>query len=226
MILIMLIALTILLSLIAIGFTIGGLIKNKKKVWITSLILTVVFIMTTVFSIAVYIKRKAEYLTSEEFQEETRKSAEQLGRTWGNTVSGTAKGLEESIDDDAILKLASKGAKLLGNGVKVVAAGFDETTAKTKIFSDESISLKGISVGRAELLEDSVKISYGLFLDFSEDYEGTLELTAYDNEGLKMDHTMMEFNEKKGAAKVHVFQFDYFKPGLNGYCILKEKSDN
>lgn len=55
---------------------------------------------------------------TEEFQAETKKKAENLGKTWGNTVSGTAQGLEATLDDEAIGELANKGAITLGKGLK------------------------------------------------------------------------------------------------------------
>ncbi len=219
----MLIVFVVIMTIISIGLTIGGLIKKKRKLWIISLSLTVLFLMLTVFSIVTYIKKTVDYMGTEEFQEETKKKAENLGKTWGNTVSGTAKGLDESIDDEILLGLANKGAKILGGGAKTIASGFDETTGKTTIFPSESLDSLGIKIGRAERIKDSLKISYGLFLEFENSYNGVLELTAYDDEGLKMDKAILDVNEKANSSKVFVFQFDYFKPGLSGYCILSNR---
>lgn len=221
----MFVVFAILMTIIALGLTIGGLIKKKRILWIVSLSLSVIFIMLTVFSITLYIKETVNYMGSEEFQAETIKKAENLGKTWGNTVSGTAKGLDESIDDEVLLKLANKGARVLGGGVEAISAGFDETTGKTTIFPDDSLQYVGISIGRAEKLKDSLSHSYGLFIEFNKDYKGELVLTAYDNEGLKMDASRMSIDESSGQEKIFVFQFEYFKPGLSGYCILRAIRD-
>ena len=220
---ILIIVFSILMALVALGFIIGGLIKKKQKTWIISLIAFVLFIMLTVFAILSSVRRTVNYLGSEEFQEDTKEQAENLGKTWGNTVSGTAKGLDETLDEDAIIKLANKGAKSIGKGVKAVASGFDETTGKTTIFQDESIDKYWITVGRAERIKDSLVYSFGLYLEFEKNFEGKLVLTAYDEQGLKKDKSELIINEQAGHGKVFVFQFEYFKPGLNGYCILKKE---
>ena len=157
---------------------------------------------------------------TDEFQAGTKKKAENVGKTWGNTVSGTAQGLEATLDDEAIAKLANKGAKIVGKGVKAVATGLDETTGKTTVFADESVEKIGVTIGRAEQIRDSTKYSFGLFLEFKNDFDGNLILTAYDSKGLKQDNSELSIKQKAGKAKVYVFQFDYFQPGLSGYCIL------
>lgn len=211
-----------LMTLIALGLTIGGLIKNNKKLWISALVAFVVFSILTVVSVYTYVKESINYMGSEEFQAETKKKAENLGKTWGNTVSGTAQGLEATLDDDAIAKLANKGAKIVGKGVKAAATGLDETAGKTTVFADESIDKEGVTVGRAEQITDSAKNSFGLFLEFKKDFDGKLTLTAFDSKGLKQDNASLAIKQKAGQAKVYVFQFDYFKPGLSGYCVLKK----
>ncbi len=219
----MLMAFAIIMTTIAIGLTIAGLIKKRRKLWIISLCATVLFLMLTVFSIATYIKKTIDYMGTTEFQEQTIKKAENLGKTWGNTVSGTAKGLDESLNDEVLLSLVNKGAKIIGGGVKAIASGFDETTGKSTIFPSESLDSLGIKIGRAERIIDSLKVSYGLFLEFENSYHGVLELTAFDDKGLKMDKATLEVNEKANSSKVFVFQFDYFNPGLSGYCILSNE---
>lgn len=212
-----------LMTLIAIGLTIGGLVKKKQKLWIGSLIGFVFFALLTVFSAYTYIKESINYMGTDEFQAETKKKAENLGKTWGNTVSGTAQGLEATLDDEAIAKLANKGAKIVGKGVTAVATGLDETAGKTTVFADESVDKTGVTIGRAEQITDSTKYSFGLFLEFKKDFDGKLILTAYDSKGLKQDNSELTIKEKAGKAKVYVFQFDYFQPGLSGYCILTKE---
>lgn len=219
---ILLIAFAGLMTLIAIGFLIGGLMKKRQKVWVGGLIGFVVFTLVTVFASYTYVKKSIDYMATDEFQEETRKKAENLGKTWGNTVSGTAEGLEATLDDEAIEKLANKGANIMGKGVKAFAAGMDESTGYTTVFVDESVDKLGISVGRAEKLVDSTDRSFGLFLTYNKDFEGTLVLTAYDSKGQKQDNAEISVNQRAGKALVHVFKFPYFEPGLSGYCILSK----
>jgi hypothetical protein len=212
-----------LMTLIALGLTIGGLIKKKQKLWIGSLVGFVFFTLLTVFVSYTYIKESINYMGSDEFQAETKKKAENVGKTWGNTVTGTAEGLEATLDDEAIAKLANKGATIVGKGVKAVAQGLDETAGKTTVFADASVDKTGITIGRAEHLTDSARHSFGLFLEFKNDFDGKLVLTAYDSKGLKQDRSELTFKEKAGKAKVYVFQFDYFQPGLSGYCVLTKE---
>jgi hypothetical protein len=219
----LLIVFTGLMTIIALGLTIGGIVKKKRKLWIGSLVGFLFFTLLTVFSVYTYIKENINYMGTEEFQAETKKKAENLCNTWGNTVSGTAQGLEATLDDEAIAKLANKGANIVGKGVKAVATGLDETTGKTTVFADESVDKTGILIGRAEQITDSTKYSFGLFLEFKNDFDGKLILTAYDSKGLKQDNSELTIKQKAGKAKVYVFQFDYFQPGLSGYCILTKE---
>jgi hypothetical protein len=220
----LLIVFAVLMTIIALGLTIAGFIKKKPKLWIGSLAAFVIFTLLTVFSIFSYVKESVNYMGTEEFQAETKKKAENLGKSWGNTVSGTAQGLESTLDDDAIAKLANKGANIVGKGVTAIATGLDETVGKTTVFSDESVDLVGITIGRAEQISNSPKFSFGLYLEFKKDFDGKLVLTAYDSKGLKQDNSELTIKEKAGKAKVYVFQFDYFKPGLSGYCILTKQN--
>jgi len=215
--------LSAILTFIALGFIVGGLVKGNKQVWISALVAFVLLTLVTVFAGYTYVKETINYMGSDEFQEETRKKAENVGKTWGNTVTGTAQGLEATLDDDAIAKLANKGAKIVGKGVKAAATGMDETVGKTTVFLDESADREGVAIGRAEQITDSLKHSFGLFLEFNKDFNGTLSLTAYDSEGKKQDKAELPFKEKAGKAKVYVFQFDYFKPGMSGYCVLAKE---
>jgi hypothetical protein len=220
----LLIVFAVLMTIIALGLTIAGLVKKKTPLWISSLAAFVVFSLLVVFSIYNYVKATVNYMGTQEFQTETKKKAENLGKSLGNTVSGTAQGLESTLDDEAIAKLANKGANIVGKGVKAVATGLDETVGKTSVFSDKSVDIVGITIGRAEQITDSIKNSFGLYLEFKNDFDGKLVLTAYDSKGLKQDNSELSIKQKAGKAKVYVFQFDYFKPGISGYCILKKQN--
>jgi|ERR1043165_4165379 hypothetical protein len=209
-----------LLTLISIGLFIGGLVKKKQNLWIGSLIAFVVFTLLTVTTAYTYTKKAIDYMGSNEFQSETKKTAENMGKTWGNTVSGTAQGLEATLDEEAIAKLANKSGKIMGKGVTALSSGLDETAGHTTIFADESVDKVGITVGRAEEISGKESKNYGLYLEFKNDFDGTLRLTAYDSKGNKMDNSEIEVKEKAGKAKVCAFKFQYFTPGLSGYCIL------
>lgn len=221
----LLLVLTGLLTLISMSFIIGGLVKKKQKVWIGGLIGFVLFSLLTVFAGYTYVKKSIAYMGSKEFQDDTKQSAENVGKTWGNTVSGTAQGLASTLDDEAIEKLANKGATIVGKGIKAVSKGLDETVGKTTVFSDESLDKQGITIGRAEEITDSTKNSFGLFLEFKQDFKGRLNLVAYDSKGLKQDNSEIEILAKAGSGKVYVFQFSYFKPGVSGYCILSYQGE-
>ena len=220
----LLVIFVIILSVIAFGLTIGGLIKKRRKIWIPSLASFTVLILLTVLFSVIYAKKSIDYMGSAEFQMETKKKAENLGKTWGNTASGTAKGLESTLNDDAIAKLAGKGAKIVGKSANAISGGLDETKRKTRVFSDKSIENVGISLGNADELTDSARNSFGLFLEFKNDFDGTLALTAFNSEGVKKDVSKILIKEKAGNGKVYVFKFEYFQPGPNGYCVLKTAS--
>ncbi len=220
-----------LLTIVAFGLTIGGLVKKSRKLWVSSLCGFLFFTLLTVFLAFSYVKKSVDYIGSEEFQNETKKKAENLGKTWGNTVSGTAQGLEETLDEGALEKLAGKGSRIIGKGIKAAAIGLDETVGKTIVFTDESIDKAGITVGRADqILESNVgrsdsandpsKYSFGLFLEFKNDFDGKLILTAFDSRGAKIDIAKVSIKETAGKEKVYVFKFDYFKPSVSNYCVL------
>ncbi|MCG8696630.1 MAG: hypothetical protein MI922_01140 [Bacteroidales bacterium] len=219
---VLLIVFTGILALVALGVTIGGLVKKKKGLWIGSLIGFVVCCMCFAWTVAWTVKSSVEYIATDEFQEKTKKSAEAMGKAWGNTVSSTAKGLEETLDEEALLKLAGTTTRIVGKGVKVVAKNIDETFGSVTVFTDESIDNSGIQLGRAQRIKDSANYSFGLYLEFAKDFDGELQLTAFDTDGNKRDRTTMQLTANAGDNKVQVFTFEYFKPGMNGYCILSE----
>lgn len=209
-----------LMMLIALGLTIGGILKKKQKLWIGSLIAFVFFTLLTVFSTYTYVKASIDYMGTDEFQAEVRKKGENMGKSAGSTASGAAEGFATTLDDEAIAKLAHKSGIVIGKSVTALSGGLDETMGKTSVFADKSLENVGISIGRAEHILDSAKHSFGLFIEFKNDFDGKLYLTAYDSKGLKQDITEITVVQKAGRSKVYVFQFEYFEPGLSGYCIL------
>lgn len=220
---ILLIVFSILMVLIALGFTIGGLVKKNQKVWISSLIGLVVFSLVCVFAIILYAKETYNYMGSEEFQEETKKTAQTWGENIGNTITGAAKGLESTLDEESITKLADKSATVVGKGVVALSDGFDKTVGKTTIFADESLEALGIKIGRGEETNDTTGYQMKIYLDFEKDFEGDLNLSIYDSEGLKQNSKSNSFSQKAGDGAIFSFHFEDFEPGLSGYCILAKK---
>lgn len=212
-----------LLCFISLAFLIAGLVKSNRKLWVPGLIGFVLFFLFTVAAGYTYAKKQIEYVSSDEFQEETRKAAENWGKNIGNTASGAAEGIASSLDEEAIGKLAEKSGKILGDGVKSMSKGMDESIGKVLIYPDSILSTNGIELGRAEQTyspEDGYQ--FGVFLEFKSQFNGKLKLTAYDSEGLKMDVATVELDKEQGDEGVELFKFEHFKPGKSGYCILSE----
>lgn len=215
---------SVIMAIVSVVAVIYFFIKKNKKIFLISLISTVVFTLCIITSSYMYFKHTLKYVSSEEFHDEARKQAENMGRVWGNTVSGVSEGLEASLDDEAIAKLANKAGKIVGKSVQSISEGVDETVIKTTVFADESIEKDGISIGRAEQVTDSAKYALGLYISFKKDFDNTLTLTAYDNSGASVDVSKLQIKQSGGQAKVYVFEFDHFKPKANGYCILSKSS--
>ncbi|NDW08176.1 hypothetical protein [Dysgonomonas sp. 520] len=209
-----------LLTLVALGFTIGGLVKKNQKLWIISLVVFIALTLLSVFCIYKTVVAAIDYAGSEQFQQDAKNTAEKLSNTVGGVVSGAAQGLGNALDDEAIEKLAAKGGKILGKGIKATATSLDETIGQTTVFTDESINKEGIIIGRAEQTKSSSKYAIGLFLEFKNDFKDKLILTSYDSQGNKQDISELNIDEKAGTSKVLIFQFDHFHPGVSGYCIL------
>lgn len=217
---ILFIVLAVLLTLTALGFTLYGALKKRKKMFGISLASFVVMTLVSVFAIYTYIGEQIAYMNSDEFGEETRMIGQNVGKKLGNTITGTLEGLDETLDEDVIASMSEKGSRIIGKGVEASAKGFDETTGKTTVYLDETAGKMGVSIGRAERLTDSIKASYGLYLEFKDDFNKKLKLTAFDSEGKKMDNAILEVSASANSEKVYVFAFDYFNPGLSGHCVL------
>ena len=149
-----------------------------------------------------------------------QKAASNWGKNIGNTVSGAAEGLESTLDEDIIAKFAKKSGIILGSIVEAISSGVEETLGKQKVYADKKIEKNGITIGRAEMLVDSVKYSYGVFLEFKKDYKGKLKLTAFDVDGKKIDKAVVDIDQKSGQDRVFVFEFEYLKPAQSEYSIL------
>lgn len=164
-------------------------------------------------------------MATDEFQEETKKSASNWGKNIGNTVSGAAEGLEATLNNKSITKLAEKSGIILGGGIKAISKGLEESIDKQKVFADKEIEKDGIYIGRAEWIASSAdkKSSFTLYLEFKKDFKGSLKLTVYDNDGKKIDNAIIEVDEKSGEEKLFVFDFSYLDPTLSEYCILTKK---
>lgn len=218
----LLLVFAILMALIAIVFIVVGISKKNTQMWAGSLVGFVAFSLLIVFSIVKMVTSTVEYLGSDEFHEQTRKNAENWGKSVGNTITGASQGLEASIDEEAIYNLANKTARIAGNGVKAIAEGLDESVGKTTIFMNEEVSDEGIEIGRADEDNEGEGTVITLHLDFEKDFEGKLRLSAYDSEGTKMETSELAVKEVAGTEKVFEFPFSYSRPGLSGYCILSK----
>lgn len=211
--------LVVLLTFISLGLTIYGMVKKRKKLAIGALSSFVTLTLCCIWSIYMYAKKSIDYMGSPEFQAETKKKAENMGKTWGNTVSGASQGLTETLDDEAIAQLANKSAVITGKVVKAVSAGAD-TTLGNSVLTDKSTTDAGIELGRAEEGIGSTARNMGLFLDFKTSFTGKLRLTAYDLKGRKQDVSDTSLDMKAGSGKVIIFDFPYATAGPNGYYIL------
>ncbi len=198
----LLLVFSILMVLIGCGLTIAGIIKNNQKLWIISLCGVVVFSLLATYSFYSTIKTAVDCTDTECVTEEVE-----------------YKTSTSPLSEDIVERMAEKSGKIVGKGIKAFASGIDESTGKTLIFKDESIEKSGISIGRAEQMSNSV----GLFLEFANDFEGKLCLSAYDSEGVKQNISELEINAKTGSAKIYTFPFEYFNPDLTGYCILSKQ---
>ena len=86
----LLIVFSIVMILVLLGLLIGGIIKKKTALWMSSLISGIIFTLLTVFSIGTYVSKKIDYMGTEEYQEKSLRKAKNIGKAWGNKVSGVA----------------------------------------------------------------------------------------------------------------------------------------
>lgn len=210
-------------AVIFLGIGIYALIKKKKQLAITSVIVFALSCVATVSFVVMYAKKTVAYVSSNEFQMDVKNTAEAAGKTAGNAASGASKGLAETLSDKDIEALAQKTGSIIGKVVKATASGLDSTVNTTSIFTAKSMEATGITLGRADVTYASkAKRDVTIFMDFKNNFKGKLQLTNYDQTGKKIDAITTEVNEKAGAGKVIVFSFTYSDVGITTYSILEK----
>jgi len=209
-----------LVILIAIGTLIFGFIKKKRNFLITAVTLLVVGTIGCVYSVSTYTKKAIDYVQSKEFQDDAKKGAELLGQTAGSITAGVSDGLSNTLDDEAIEKLASKSAVIIGKSVKTIAAGFDSTLGNKNIYPDNSLENSGLELGNAVEEYKSKTNDLAIFIDYQKDFKGKLRITNYDQAGKKIDVAEKDINVKMGQGRVEVFSFSHSNLGLTTYYII------
>jgi hypothetical protein len=208
--------------LVSIGALIFGFIKNRKSISIIAAILFVASAAGCIYSALAYTKRVYHYVTSNEFQQDAKKSSEIVGKTVGSVSSGLSKGLATSLDDEAIASLAKKSATILGKSIKTMASGLDSTVGNKTIFIDQNLADAGFEPGRADEQYRSQANDLGIFITYQKDFNGKLKLTNFDQTGKKIDVAEKEINAKAGQERVEVFSFLHSDLGLTTYYILSK----
>jgi hypothetical protein len=208
-----------IIAVACVVLAIVSIIKKKMSLFTSSVIVFVIAAIVGVFSIFQYTVKAINYLKGDGVQASISSGAEIAGKTAGSIISGGAKGLNTTLDDNAIAALAGKSATIMGKAIKASASGLD-STFKTSIFLDTSLANIGFDLGRAEELYDTKSQFMGIFITFTKNFNGKLKLTMYDQEGKKMTIAKTEVNEKAGAEKVIRFDFPVLHSELTRYYIL------
>ncbi|MEO8117096.1 MAG: hypothetical protein ABI653_05550 [Bacteroidota bacterium] len=206
----------------SIGILIFGLVKKRNSFLITAAILFIIGTIGCVFSALTYTKKVVEYVSSKEFQDDTKKSAALVGQTLGSVSSGVSNGLATTLDDEAITKLARKSATIFGKSIKTLATSLDSTLGNKNIFLDSSLENSGLELGRAEEEYNSNANDIGIYVDYKKDFTGKLRLTNYDQTGKKIDVSEKEIHSNAGQGKVEIFSFLHSDLGITTYYIISK----
>ncbi len=199
-----------------------GLIKRRKSLLRTAVILFVIGTIGCAFSALTYTKKVFSYVKSKEFQEDTKKGSALVGQTIGSASSGVSDGLATTLDDESITKLAKKSATVVGKSIKTLTSSFDSTLGNKNIFIDSSLTNAGLELGRAEEKYNSDTNDLEIFIDYKKDFKGKLRITNYDQAGRKIDVTKKEVRVDAGKGKVEVFSFQHSDFGLTTYFIISK----
>jgi hypothetical protein len=208
--------------LASVATLIYGLIKNRKNLLITAVILFAIGTIGCAFSALTYTKKVVNYVRSDEFQSDTKKGSELIGQTIGSASSGVSSGLATTLDDEATTKLARKTGTIIGKSIKTVASGFDSTVGNRNIYLDSSLSDGGLELGRAEEKYNSKNNDLQIFIEYKKPFKGKLRVTNFDQNGRKIDIADKEINSKEGDGKVEVFSFPHSKFGMTTYYIVSK----
>lgn len=211
-----------LVVLASAGTIILSLIKKRKNILLTAAILFVIGVMGCIYAGVAYSKKVYQYVTSNDFQEDAKKSSELAGQTVGSVSSGLSKGFATTLDDKAISELAKKSATILGKSIKTMASGLDSTIGNKNIFIDQNLADAGFQPGRASERYKSNTNDLEIFISYTKDFKGKLKVTNYDQTGKKIDVAEKEINAKAGQEEVEVFSFLHSDLGITTYYILSK----
>jgi hypothetical protein len=209
-----------LLGLIGIGSLVFGLVKKQKALLVISAILLVIGISGGIFSGFMYAKKAVQYVKSDEFQDDARKGSEMVGETIGSTTSGLSKGFSKTLDDEAIMSLASKSATIFGKVTKTVASNLDSTLGNKNVYLDKSVENSGLEFGRAEEKYNAQTNDLGIFIEFKKDFKKVIRIANYDQTGKIIESVEKAISAKAGQSKVEVFSFLLSDLGMTTYYII------
>lgn len=198
----------------------------RKKMWLFtgSVIVFVITCIIGAFIIFRFAVKTVNYVAQQDVQSTISKGAELAGKTAGSIISGGAKGMNQTLDDNAIAALAGKSGTIIGKAIKATSSGWD-STFRPSIFIDASLANAGLELGRAEELYEAKNDDafMSIFITFTKSINGILKLTMYDQEGKKMTIAQSVINEKAGAEKLIRFDFPIIHTELTRYYVLSKK---
>lgn len=212
-----------IVAIACVVMAIVSIIRKKIGLFTGSVIVFVTACIVGVFSIFQFTIQTVDYVAKQDVQTAVSKAAEVAGKTAGSVISGGAKGMNQTLDDNAIAALAGKSGTIIGKAIKASAAGWD-STFRPSIFTDASLANAGFELGRAEELYErkTEDVFMSIFITFTKNFKGTLKLTMYDQEGKKMTVAQTEINEKAGAEKLIRFDFPVIHTELTRYYVLSK----
>lgn len=214
-----------LLALAGIISAVTGLVTKRNKALFAGCILFVIGLFGCFFSGYKYSKAVLEYVKSDEFQSDTKKGTEFIGETIGSGASGLSQGLSNTLDDEAIAKLAAKSGVILGKSIKTVASGLDSTIGRKSVFIDKTLEEDNLIFGSAEASYNDKTNDLRIYLESKTDFRGKLKLTNYDQTGNLIDVAVKEVNLTANKGKVEVFSFNNASLGMTTYYIISKQAE-
>jgi hypothetical protein len=214
-----------LVTLSGIFSVIYGFIKKTTNIKSIGFFLLIAGLFGCFFFGYKYAKTTLEYVKSSEFQEDAKKGAQLVGETMGTVTSGVSKGLSNTLDDEAISKLAQKSGAILGKSIKTIASGLDSTLVSKSVFMDKTLESEGLNFGRAEEKLNAGSNDLEIFVESATDFAGRLKITNYDQTGKIIDVSEKDVNLKAGKGKVEVFSFANADFSLTTYFIISKISN-
>lgn len=200
-----------------------SIIRKKMGLFTSSVIVFVIACIVGAFCIFRFAIKTVDYVAKQDVQSTISKGAELAGKTAGSIISGGAKGINQTLNDNAIAALAGKSGTIIGKAIKATSSGLD-STFRPNIFTDVSLANAGLELGRAEEVYEAKKDDafMSIFITFTKSFKGTLKLVMYNQEGKKMTISQTEINEKAGAEKLVRFNFPVIHTELTRYYVLSK----